>query len=164
MLASGAGAVATTCAGDTTAVPPSLGSVITSGGSFGAISNPVLSTGARSAGNLYVGSARDPPLAMISGVVVTGNFAAAAPSAKLLPPSRASWTLSTRSSSAALRLSTLSLAAISARAWSSDLPPCVLTESTFSTTQPKSDWTGPTIVPDLAANTAAAARSPATPA
>ena len=41
---------------------------------------------------------------MISGVVVTGSLAAATASVKLLPPSSAFWTLSTRSSIAALAL------------------------------------------------------------
>ena len=43
------------------------------------------------------------------------------------------------------------------------LPLAALIELTFTTTQPKSDLTGPTTAPDAAEKTAAAACSPATP-
>ena len=104
------------------------------------------------------------PFAVTSGVVVAGSLAAATASLKLLPPSTALSTLLTKSSIADLRLSAVSLAAISARAWASVLPPPALTESIFTTTQPKSEWTGPTTEPAGAANIAVAVLSPATPA
>src|SRR5690349_24458962 len=72
MLARGAGAATTTWAGETRAKPSATAGI--SGGSLGKISNPVFSTGARSAGNLYAGSVREVPAAVISGVVVTGSF------------------------------------------------------------------------------------------
>jgi len=61
---------------------------------------------------LKLGSLREAPSAVISGVVVTGSFACAAVSVKLLPPSTAFWTLSTRSSTASLRFSAVGVVAI----------------------------------------------------
>ena len=101
---------------------------------------------------------------MMSGVVSTGSLAWAAASAKFWPSSIPFWIRLYRSASAALRLASVSLAAISELAWASDLPLCALTASTFTTTQPKSDCTGPTTAPEAAANAAAAVLSPATEA
>ena len=68
------------------------------------------------------------------------------------------------SSTACLRVSAVSFAAISSFACASDLPPCDFTPSTLTTTQPKSDWIGPTTAPEAAEKAAAAALSPATAA
>ena len=123
-----------------------------------------LEAGARSAGSLEAGIGPRFPSPMTSGVVSTASLAWAAASSKFCPSSIPSWIRLYKSASAVLRFSAVSLAAISERACSSDLPLCALTVSTFTTTQPKSDWTGPTTAPEAAAKAAAAALSPASDA
>ena len=136
----------------------------TSGGSFGAISKPVLSAGASSGGSLNAGSARDVPLAVISGVRRHRQLGRADRLGEVAAAVERVLDLVDEVLDRGLALVGVELGGDFGRACSSVLPPPALTESTFTTTQPKSDWTGPTTAPVAAAKTAAAALSPATPA
>ena len=144
-----------------TTKPLLFGKVSTVASSSGLASNPVFRTAARLAGNVYPGFDRATPVAVIGGVSIIANLLAAATSAKLLPSAMASSTRVTRSVRASIRFSGVSLATISGRAAASDLPASRVADSILMTCQPRSDWIGPTRLPGLAANVAAATLAPA---